>query len=107
MTSVPELQPTDLARDWPNDDIMLLDVREPVELSMAAIDGAVHIPMAHIPSRLSELDNTKTIVVMCHGGVRSMAVAQLLKSSGFENVLNLAGGIDAWARHVDAAVPRY
>lgn len=107
MPSVPELQPTDLARDWPNDEIVLLDVREPVELSMAAINGAVHIPMAQIPSRLNELDSTKTIVVMCHGGVRSMAVAQLLKSSGFDNVHNLTGGIDAWSRQVDVAVPRY
>ena len=85
----------------------LLDVREQKELRLASVAGATHIPMGDIPSRLNELDKDKTIVVMCHGGMRSMAIAQYLQSEGFERVYNLAGGIDAWSREVDPTVPRY
>ena len=107
MAEIPELQPSEFSAGWPGENIVLLDVREPIELTMAAVAGAIHIPMGQIPARLNELDRTKTIVVMCHGGVRSMAVARILKTSGFDQVINLAGGIDAWSRQVDTGVPRY
>jgi rhodanese-related sulfurtransferase len=107
VAGIPELQPAEFAANWPNEATLLLDVREPVELTMATVQGAVHIPMGQVADRLNELDNRKTIVVMCHGGMRSMMIAQLLKGSGFDQVFNLAGGIDAWSRQVDASVPRY
>ncbi len=97
----------EFAAGWPDDATTLLDVREPNELGLAAVAGAMHIPMGDIPRRLNELDRDKTIVVMCHSGVRSMAVARYLQDEGFAQVFNLAGGIDAWSREVDPTVPRY
>ena len=88
-------------------DIVLLDVREPEELALARIDGVVHIPMGEVPGRLYELDPDKDIVVICHHGQRSAAVAQFLAQRDFARVVNLTGGIDAWSRTVDARVPRY
>lgn len=88
-------------------DIVLLDVREPEELALAQLPGAVHIPMGDVPSRLHELDPEKEIIVMCHHGIRSASVAQFLARRDFEHVVNLAGGIDAWSLSVDPGVPRY
>jgi rhodanese-related sulfurtransferase len=87
--------------------VFVLDVREPHELAVAAIEGAVHIPMAQIPHRFGELPRDREIVVLCHMGVRSERVTQFLRASGFDRAVNLAGGIDAWSREIDPAVPRY
>ncbi len=87
--------------------VVLLDVREDAELSLAAIDGAVHIPMGQIPARIDELDPEQTIVVMCHSGGRSAQVATYLSQQGFVNVFNLDGGIQAWSRSVDPTIPEY
>lgn len=111
MPAIPELSPTEFRARWPLphncDDVTLLDVREPAELDLAAVDGVLHIPMGEIPSRLAELDATKPLVVMCHGGARSRRVAEFLAANGFDNVFNLKGGIDAWSREIDPLVPRY
>jgi rhodanese-related sulfurtransferase len=88
-------------------DIVLLDVREPEEVALASIHGAVHIPMGDVPGRLHELDPDKQIVVFCHHGIRSASVVQFLGQREFEHVANLSGGIDAWSRTVDPSVPRY
>lgn len=87
--------------------VRLLDVREAWELQIAALDGATHIPMNQVPGRIEELDKDGEIVVFCHHGGRSGQVVAFLKQSGFEHVLNLTGGIDAWSRDVDAEVPEY
>ena len=111
MPGIPELSPTDFAARWPNyasgGDVVLLDVREPVELEMAAVAGAVHIPMREVPARLAELDADKPLVVMCHSGGRSRRVAEYLAANGFTNVFNLNGGIDAWSTQLDSQIPRY
>jgi len=86
---------------------LVLDVREPRELAVCALDDALHIPMGEIPARLGELPSERELVVMCHHGVRSMQVTQFLRHQGFDKVRNLAGGIDAWAARVDPAMPRY
>lgn len=111
MASVSSLTPSEFSARWPDhetaQDVMLLDVREPHEIAVAAVSGTIVIPMRQIPERLAEIDSDKTVVVMCHGGVRSMQVAAFLVQNGFENVVNLAGGIDAWSREVDPNIPRY
>ncbi len=86
---------------------VLLDVREDDELRVARIMWAKHIPMAEVPSRLTELPPGGNIIVMCHAGVRSNSVARYLRANGFASVANLAGGIDAWSRDVDPSVPLY
>ena len=89
------------------DDLLLLDVREQVELEICKLAEAVHIPMGEVPMRLHELPKDKLIVVMCHHGRRSMMVAQVLKKNGFDKLLNLDGGIDLYAGECDASMPRY
>lgn len=89
------------------DDMIVLDVREPSELRIAALPGTTHIPMNDIPARAEELPKDKDIVVMCHHGMRSMQVALYLERQGFERLYNLAGGIDAWSRQIDSSVPLY
>ena len=88
---------------------VLLDVREPEEFATATIEGSLQIPMRTIPSRLADLEphRGERIVVHCHHGGRSARVAQWLRDQGFEQVQNMAGGIDAWSQQVDPTVPRY
>jgi len=86
---------------------VLLDVREDEELQIVSVDGARHIPMGDIPSRISELDPDTEIYCLCHHGMRSAQVAGYLAQQGFEKVLNVRGGIDAWATFVDESLPRY
>jgi len=87
--------------------VLILDVREPFEIALAPFPGATHIPMGDVPSRLTELDPDQETVVVCHHGVRSAQVAMYLAQNGFERVLNLAGGIDAWSEDADPSTPRY
>lgn len=86
---------------------LLLDVREPWEFETCHIAGATLIPMQTIPARLGELDEDATIVCICHRGARSMNVAAFLERQGFTNMVNLTGGVHAWAQQVDNAMPIY
>ncbi len=85
----------------------LLDVREPWEFDTCQIPGSQLMPMNSIPARLAELDETATIVCICHHGGRSMQVAGFLARQGFTNLFNLTGGVHRWAQEVDPAMPTY
>jgi sulfur-carrier protein adenylyltransferase/sulfurtransferase len=103
-----EITPQDLkrrldAREAP----LLLDVREDWETKLCRLPNAVHIPIEEIESRTEELDPDSEIVVYCHAGVRSAAVADYLRQLGFKSVRNLAGGLDLWAQTVDPGMRRY
>ena len=87
--------------------LVLLDVREPVEWEIVRLPNAKLIPLGQVPERMNELDTADEIVVYCKVGGRSAAALQFLRQSGFRKVKNLRGGIDAWARQVDPAMPRY
>ena len=86
---------------------LLLDVREPWEFETCHIDGSINIPMGQVPQRLDELHDAEEIVVICHQGVRSRQVILFLQQQELENLVNLEGGVDAWAREVDADMPVY
>ncbi len=88
-------------------DVHILDVREPHEHEICAIEGARRLPMRQIPESLGELDREALTVVHCHHGPRSSQVVGYLRQQGFERVTNLAGGIDAWSLRIDPSVPRY
>lgn len=87
-------------------DFFLLDVREPYEYEISNIGGYL-IPLSELPSRLDELNKNQPIVVHCKVGGRSKMAAELLVRSGFHNVKNLEGGIDAWIEEIDPSLPRY
>ena len=89
------------------DDLLLVDVREPGEHAVARIEGAILVPLRTLPARVGELDSRREIVLHCHHGVRSLQALQFLRQAGYPRLLNLRGGIDAWSREVDPAVPRY
>lgn len=86
---------------------LLLDVREPWEFETARIEGSTLIPMRSIPNRIQELDPERETIVICHHGIRSSMVARFLENQGFTNVVNLSGGVDAWARDVDLKMVTY
>jgi rhodanese-related sulfurtransferase len=86
---------------------ILLDVREPWEFEMCCLAGSQHIPMHLVPMRCEELNRDQEIVVICHHGGRSMQVAMFLEGKGYPNLLNLTGGVEAWATEVDPTMRRY
>jgi rhodanese-related sulfurtransferase len=90
-----------------NEDVIFLDVREDSELEICRIEDALHIPMNEVPERCEGLPLDRPLVIFCHHGMRSMNVLHYLESRGFENVINMGGGIHAWATDVDTSIPRY
>ena len=87
--------------------IFLLDVREPFETEIASIEGATLIPLGELATRAGELPRERKIAVHCKSGGRSAKAVALLREAGFTDVHNVAGGINAWSREVDASVPLY
>jgi rhodanese-related sulfurtransferase len=87
----------------------LLDVRELEEHQFAALPNSTLIPLGQLFARAGEIEAWKEqeIVVYCHHGIRSLHAIAQLRSLGFRQLRNLAGGIDAWATTVDSAMPRY
>lgn len=105
-----QIPPTELAAwlaDPSRSPPVLLDVRESWEYQLCHIDGSRHIPMGVIPARLTELDPAAEVVVICHHGGRSAQVGMFLERQGFSEVINLAGGVAAWAVRVDRSMPQY
>ena len=103
-----EITPKELhERQTRNEELMLLDVREPWERQTARIEPSRHIPMADIPSSLWELDPEKHIVVYCHHGIRSLTVVDWLRRNGYERTQSMSGGIERWSVQIDSNVPRY
>ena len=101
-------QVADTLRDRPGQ-WLLLDCREADEVATASIEGALHIPMGDVASRVDEIaeHEGERVVVFCHGGVRSLKVAGVLRSAGVDHAFSMAGGIDRWSLEIDPGVPRY
>lgn len=81
------------------EDILLVDIRTPAEVAQGVIPNAVHLPMHLIPLRMSELPRDREVVLYCRSGARSYHACAYLAQQGFDRVVNLRGGIIAWARH--------
>lgn len=86
---------------------VLIDVRELWEYETCHLEGSVHIPMGEIVARIDEIPQDQDTVIICHHGIRSAQVVRYLMSQGYENVINLTGGVDGWARDVDPDMPVY
>jgi adenylyltransferase/sulfurtransferase len=86
---------------------VLIDVREPYENDICKIEGSSLIPMSTIPANLDSVPISGPVMLCCHHGSRSMQVTQYLRQNGYPNAINVAGGIDAWAREIDTSLRRY
>ena len=107
-TAVEETTVEELKRRFDaGDDTFLLDVREPQEYQICTIPGSTLIPLGDLPSRLSELEGRRNIVVHCKSGVRSAKAVKLLREAGFGDAVNLQGGILAWIDRIDPSLPKY
>jgi len=103
-----DITATELAKRLKAGDLLrLIDVREPHELEISHLEGAVSIPLGQLAARLSELDSSEEIVLFCKAGTRSARALEVLASAGFRRVKNLKGGINAWAREIDPSLPIY
>ncbi len=82
-------------------DPQLLDVREPWEFKLCQLAGSTLIPLGKLHQKLDQLDSQKETIVICHHGIRSRQAGMYLERNGFSNVINLSGGVDAWALEID------
>ena len=87
--------------------LTLVDVREPWELEICALPGSVAMPMAQVPARFEEIPRDRMLVVVCHHGLRSAHAAAWFRRAGLGPVVNLIGGLDAWAVSIDPKMRRY
>ena len=110
---MPEAEPFEIdavtlkARRLSDDPPVVLDVREPWEIAIAAIEGAVAVPLGELTRRVAELPRDRPLAVVCHHGGRSAQATAWLRGQGFDRAMNVAGGMDAWAALVDRTLPRY
>ena len=102
-----EIAPSELKKMLDTkEDFQLIDVREEYEVDIATIGGEL-IPMAEIMDNLDKISKNKQVVILCRSGKRSGAVVQTLEKEGFNNVVNLKGGILAWADEIDPSLTKY
>ena len=80
-----------------NADIQIVDIRQPAEIASGTVPGAELMPMHTIPLRIQEIKQDKPVVLVCRSGARSAQACMFLAQNGFENVLNLRGGMMGWA----------
>ncbi|MFL5627804.1 MAG: molybdopterin-synthase adenylyltransferase MoeB [Ktedonobacteraceae bacterium] len=103
---VPEWSPSQLQEalahqheaGWDHQDIVLVDVREKHEWNEGHIPGAVHVPRGFLELQIEEAvpDKSKTVVLYCAGGVRSLMAGSTLQQMGYEKAISLAGGFGQW-----------
>lgn len=86
---------------------VLLDVREAWEFEICKIPGSLNLSMSKISEMLDRLDADEETIVICHHGMRSFQVASYLEQNGFKEIVNLEGGIDAWAKTIDTNMAQY
>lgn len=79
-----------------SDDAVVVDVRESAEYAFGHIPGAVSVPLGELDERMSEIDSSKEIYVVCHTGNRSDMAAQKLSENGYEKVYNVVPGMSKW-----------
>jgi rhodanese-related sulfurtransferase len=86
---------------------LLLDVRQPWEFDVCKIENSVLVPMSQVPAEIESLDFDRETVVICHHGIRSRSVGRYLEQAGFNNIINLSGGVAQWAKTVDNQMSTY
>ena len=109
--NIPHITVQQLAERRQQGALQLIDVREPPELAIAALEDCVHLPLSQFPkwgpTLQQTLDPHAETIVFCHHGIRSAQMCQWLMDQGFTDVKNVAGGIDAYAVSIDPSLERY
>jgi molybdopterin/thiamine biosynthesis adenylyltransferase/rhodanese-related sulfurtransferase len=100
-TEVPEVEPSEVDALLEDPETLVLDVREPHEVVLGAIERSVHVPATELEARMHELDSAKTYVVACRVGAKSRWAAQRLHDAGFRRLYHLEGGLLAYAARRD------
>jgi rhodanese-related sulfurtransferase len=96
---VKEIEAADLkARLDAGEDIALIDIRSDAEVAQGILPQSEHLAMHLIPLRMHDLPKDKDVVLYCRSGARSYHACNFLGQQGVDNVINLRGGIIAWAR---------
>ena len=108
-TPMPTITATELKARLDNgEDVQIVDVREANEVAIGRIPNSIHIPLAQVLERMSEIDPSRDTVVHCKMGGRSARAIEALQRAGYAGKLaNLTGGIIAWSNEVDPSVPKY
>jgi rhodanese-related sulfurtransferase len=88
-------------------DMVLVDVREKWEFEYCHIPNSIHISVTDIPDNISKLETKKPLILVCHNGRRSRHIGEELIKNGFDNLINLKGGVDQWADDIDVSMPKY
>ena len=101
-----EVEVLELKKMLKNNEVVLVDIREPYEIEICNVKGSLFIPMNEIPQNIGQLEKEKRYAIMCHSGVRSLYVSNYLNSLGY-SALNVIGGIERWATDVDKNMKRY
>lgn len=106
---LPEITVSDLKDKLDSGEhLYLLDVREPAEFAICHLPGSQLLPLGAIPRQVTEIATDKPVVVICHHGFRSaQAIQYLTQRFGYTNLLNLKGGLHAWATQIDPTMPVY
>jgi hydroxyacylglutathione hydrolase len=95
LATLPQIEPSAFA-ERVRSGLQTIDVRRDPEWSTGHVAGAVHLPLNRLLASLDDLDREQAVGVYCKSGYRSAIAGSLLQRSGFKEVVNLAGGIDAW-----------
>ena len=107
---IAQITPRDL-HAWRQDDSraapVLVDVREPWEQAICAIEGSTLMPLSSVPARVGELPKDRDLVLVCHHGNRSQRAAAWLEQQGYSQLFNLQGGVEGWASDVDPRMAHY
>lgn len=102
------MRPKELNAYLANEEVVIIDVREEWEFDICKIaNSSINIPMGKLQEYIDKLDSNKTYVMVCHHGIRSLQMAHYLEQSGFSHIINLSGGVAAWANEVDPDMARY
>lgn len=106
MTTIRSLTPAQARALVASGHAVIVDVREPIELAICCVDGALSFPLQSFPRAVDGIPRDVTIICLCHHGVRSLHAARWLDANGFD-VANLEGGIERWAIDLEPSMPRY
>ena len=110
MAEIKTIDPKTLKSWLDKNEVVLIDVREPIEYKESYIEKAINIPLSQLLIKIHEVPDLrkKKVVLQCKAGIRSMMGCQALEKDGFEqNMWNLEGGIHAWAKEIDNSVSIY